>query len=594
MKRLGIVILCLTMLYSCQAQNTLKEKQETTQEMQNTTSDDSTDGKDVETTTEEPSTETENDSFLITVAVDNLNVRATPDLEGEVLGQIHLNDSVKVYGQVETKAYDWYEIEYDDQTAYIASDFCFDKRKDQKKAYQYEDNVMTTLSVVNTEDLFEIGSSDMYQFKENKLKQWVRYLYDEKEVWCLEEINQLSFELAEKPFVLLTADGEIDFTETYDRLNIASYEQYTRLSAFKEDGEDQKGIHYCYSPVLDEIVAAGEFLEVSSEKNMVLTFDYSDNAKALNFTVHEIETGELLYQREPFTIVTTNGVSPITSFAKDKIGIHRYDTTRDDWHRIGPKSVEISEIIDLAEKHVAPRQIEDVNETLFLETYLSPFESAVIGERQVESIDLKFTDIIDYRHQGHLLWFSYTEGGQTYYVSRPATKADTIVIDQEHPVTLILENETAMAFGEGEQTYLMLIRMPNETVAPFSVMFDVDDTTYYVDLMAGEKAVGDSFYTSPSSSFQLHYEGMDQYDNFIFELSDVRMGEVVYELKYNALKLDFNDLPLFKDIQWLNDQAVQMTLVNTKDGENIETEMILYQEGDKWQFTELETYKSDH
>ena len=59
---------------------------------------------------------------------DTLNVRATPSKNGKVIGQLHRNDRIKVTSHDAT----WGQIEYEDNTGYVAMKHLVTKKENFK------------------------------------------------------------------------------------------------------------------------------------------------------------------------------------------------------------------------------------------------------------------------------------------------------------------------------------------------------------------------------------------------------------------------------------------------------------------------------
>lgn len=62
------------------------------------------------------------------VKTDTLNVRATPSKNGKVIGQLHRNDRIKVTSHDAT----WGQIEYEDNTGYVAMKHLVTKKENFK------------------------------------------------------------------------------------------------------------------------------------------------------------------------------------------------------------------------------------------------------------------------------------------------------------------------------------------------------------------------------------------------------------------------------------------------------------------------------
>ena len=62
------------------------------------------------------------------VKTENLNVRSAPSKEAKVIGQLHYNDRVKVTPHNEA----WGQIEYEDQTGYVAMKHMVTKKENFK------------------------------------------------------------------------------------------------------------------------------------------------------------------------------------------------------------------------------------------------------------------------------------------------------------------------------------------------------------------------------------------------------------------------------------------------------------------------------
>ena len=72
------------------------------------------------------------------VKTENLNVRSAPSKEAKVIGQLHHNDRVKVTPHNEA----WGQIEYEDQTGYVAMKHMVTKK------VNFKSNVLITIVIL--------------------------------------------------------------------------------------------------------------------------------------------------------------------------------------------------------------------------------------------------------------------------------------------------------------------------------------------------------------------------------------------------------------------------------------------------------------